>query len=234
MKGTGNLSPTVEGQPAHLLVTSTIDFGASVWTRSITADMYEDDREVTVVTDNSRELNALFLFDDEDPPFDETTLYPLNEDKKTFTYTLEIPTVETQTMDVIMPFMDITYWTDSQPPAYDSRLTTVAMKFDDQPTQTIVANEPNLGNGLLMTQFPFTIGAHPNNVPTMTKRLTVTVDTEDSIYTLGPRICRPVRIENTAWLCSDQAGCISSTVINAPARPKIYGLHLPIILKSHP
>ncbi len=234
MKGTGNLSPTVEGQPAQLPVTSTIDFGASVWTRSVTADMYEDDRKVTIVTDNPRELNALFLFDDEDPPFDETTLYPLNEDKKTFTYMLEIPTVETQTLDVIMPFMDITYLTDSEPPAHDGRLTTVAVKFDDQTTQTIVANEPNLGNGLLMTRFPFTIGPLPDDAITATKVLTVTVDTEDDIYTLGPRICRPVRIENTAWLCSLEAGCISDTVVNAPPLPMTSGIYLPLILKAYP
>jgi hypothetical protein len=69
------------------------------------------------------------------------------------------------------------------------------------------------------------------------KVLTVTVDTEDSVYTLGPRVCRPVYIENTAWLCSQQAGCISATATNIPedlVRPGAGDIYLPIILKSYP
>ena len=130
------------------------------------------------------------------------------------------------------PFMDITYWTDSSPPEFDMRRTTVTVQFDGQ-SHTVVANDPNLGNGLLMTEFPFTIG--PFDTITSTKVLTVTVDTEDSVYTLGPRVCRPVYIKNTAWLCSDQVGCISDTVWNIPPdfRPP-GGIYLPIILKSSP
>ncbi len=64
---------------------------------------------------------------------------------------------------------------------------------------------------------------------------TVTVDTEDSVYTLGPRVCRPVYIENTAWLCSDQVGCVSDTVTNIPIGFMPPGrIYLPIILKSSP
>jgi hypothetical protein len=53
--------------------------------------------------------------------------------------------------------------------------------------------------------------------------------------TLGPRICRPVYIENTAWLCAQPAGCISSTVKILPPNPAYPSeLYLPAILKSHP
>ncbi|NJN99807.1 MAG: hypothetical protein HC875_39740 [Anaerolineales bacterium] len=56
--------------------------------------------------------------------------------------------------------------------------------------------------------------------------------TEDSLYTLGPRICRPVLIENTAWLCSDKAGCISATAANVPENFMLpNAIYLPIILK---
>jgi hypothetical protein len=82
-----------------------------------------------------------------------------------------------------------------------------------------------------MTRFRFTIG--PLTETHTLRDLIITVNTEDSIYTLGPRICRPVYIENTAWLCSDQAGCISSTVVNAPPRPMTNGIHLPLILKPN-
>ena len=87
-----------------------------------------------------------------------------------------------------------------------------------------------------MTQFPFTIGPFSDTI-TATKVLTVTVDTEDSVYTLGPRVCRPVYIENTAWLCSDQVGCISATATNIPedfVRPSAGDIYLPIIQKSSP
>ena len=95
-------------------------------------------------------------------------------------------------------------------------------------------NAPNLGNGLLMTQFPFTIGPFTDTI-TSTKVLTVTVDTEDSVYTLGPRVCRPVYIKNTAWLCSDQVGCIPDTVTNIPDGFMPPGrIYLPLILKSSP
>ena len=111
-------------------------------------------------------------------------------------------------------------------------MPTVTVEFDGQ-RHTVVANDPNLGNGLLMTQFPFTIGPLSDTI-TSTKVLTVTVDTEDSVYTLGPRVCRPVYVENTAWLCSDQVGCISSTVTNVPDDFRPPTIYLPIILKSYP
>jgi hypothetical protein len=231
MKETDNISPTVGGHLAQLVRISSNSFGASLWTAPITSAMVASG-EVTVVTHNPRQLNALFLFDANDPPFEEAALDDFYNITKTFTYALDIPSVETQTIDVILPFMDITYWKDDLPP--DARTTMVTVEFDDQ-SHTIPANDPNLGNGLLMTEFPFTIG--PLDTITSTKVLTVTVDTEDSVYTLGPRVCRPVYIENTAWLCSDQVGCISATATNIPedfVRPGAGDIYLPIILKSHP
>jgi hypothetical protein len=106
------------------------------------------------------------------------------------------------------------------------------VEFKGQP-YVAVANDPNLGNGLLMTQFTLPIGPLVNEV-VQTEVLTVTVDTQDSIYTFGPRICRPVYIENTAWLCSDQAGCISATAQNIPENFRPPSIYLPIILKSYP
>jgi uncharacterized repeat protein (TIGR01451 family) len=232
MKKTDNSPPTVGGQPAQLVMTSTNSFDASLWTAPITPAMVANG-EVTVVTHNPRQLNALFLFNEEDPPFDETALDDFAKTTKTFTYTLDMPSVATKTIDVILPFMDITYWTDSSPPEIDTRRTTVTVKFDGQ-SDTLTVNDPNLGNGLLMTQFPFTIGPFTETI-TSTKVLTVTVDTEDSVYTLGPRLCRPVYIENTAWLCSDQVGCVSDTVTNIPPDFRPPGrIYLPIILKSSP
>lgn len=229
MKYTDNTAPQVEGQSAQLEVTTNnTPWGASLWSAPITSGMVADN-EVTVITNNPRNLNALFLFDADDPPFEPSTLYDTYNTMRTFSYTLEIPSVATQTMDVILPFMDITYWWDNLEP--DTRATTVTVEFDGK-DESIVANDPNLGNGLLMTQFPFTIGPFTDTI-TSAKVLTVTVDTEDSIYTLGPRICRPVYIENTAWLCSQQAGCIASTVTNIPENfDPPGGIYLPIILES--
>ncbi len=233
MKGTDNSPPVVEGQPAHLLVTSNNVFGASVWTVAITSTMIEDG-EVTVRTNNSRELNAFFLFNADDPPFDPATLDDLENTTKTFTYTLDIPSVATQTIDVLLPFMDITSLRDDAP-LPDTRITEVSVEFDGH-EQSLRANRPNLGNGLLMTTFRFAISPFTDTYTT--KALTVTVNTEDSIYTLGPRVCRPVYIENTAWLCSLQAGCISDTVVNIPEDFMPYGasggIYLPLILKAHP
>jgi uncharacterized repeat protein (TIGR01451 family) len=231
MKGTNHAPPEVDGVPAHELSTTAPNSGATIWTAVITPTVTTGS-VVTITTENPRELNAVYLFDKNDPPFDESALSGFQNERKPLTYTLEIPTVETQTLDVILPFMDVTYWTDDlQPNPY---LTTVTVQFDDQPAQTVVANMPNMGNGLLMTRFPFAIGPLGTDIDTATEVLTVTVDTQDDIYTLGPRVCRPVRIENTAWLCSQQAGCISSTVTNAPRRPMTGGFYLPIILKPSP
>jgi uncharacterized repeat protein (TIGR01451 family) len=233
MKGTDNSPPVVEGQPAHLLATSNNVFGASVWTATITSTMIEDG-EVTVRTHNSRELNAFFLFNADDPPFDLAALDDFQNTTKTFTYTLDIPSVTTQTIDVLLPFMDITSLRDDAP-LPDTRITEVSVEFDGQ-EQSLRANRPNLGNGLLMTTFRFAISPFTDTYTT--KTLTVTVNTEDSIYTLGPRVCRPVYIKNTAWLCSLQAGCISDTVVNIPEDFMPYGasggIYLPLILKAHP
>jgi hypothetical protein len=207
-----------------------------VWTTTVTSAMIEAG-EVTVVTDNPRELNALFLFDAKDPPFDERDLRVFAEAPTTFTYTLEIPSVEASTMDVLLPFMDITYWTDSSPPEFDGRMITVTAELEGEPTQatqTILANQPNMGNGLLMTQFPINLRPFTDTI-TKTKVLTISVDSEDdAVYTLGPRVCRPVYVENTAWLCSDQAGCISATTRNIPENFAPLSIYLPVIMKSYP
>jgi uncharacterized repeat protein (TIGR01451 family) len=233
MKGTDNTAPRVEGQPAQVLTSTHTAFGASVWTATVTSAMIEAG-EVTVVTDNPRELNALFLFDAKDPPFDERDLRVFAEAPTTFTYTLEIPSVEASSMDVLLPFMDITSWTDSSPPEFDGRMIAVSVKLEGEPTQTITVNQPNMGNGLLMTQFPINLRPFTDTI-TKTKVLTISVDSEDdAVYTLGPRVCRPVYVENTAWLCSDQAGCISDTAVNIPPNFAPPSLYLPIILKSYP
>ncbi|MCB0181545.1 MAG: DUF11 domain-containing protein [Anaerolineae bacterium] len=228
MKSTDNSTPTVADQPANLLVTTRGPISASVWAADIPQSAL-DQGQVTVITQNPRELNAIFLFDKDDPPFAVSELEGLLATTKTFTYTFDIPSVTTQTMDVIIPFMDITYWQDNMQP--DTRLTTVTVKYNGRALPSIKVNNPNLGNGLLMTQFPIDIGPLETIVSTAT--LEVTVDTEDSIYTLGPRICRPVYIANTAWLCSQQAGCITDTAINKPPNLKYPAeLFLPIIMKS--
>jgi len=232
VKGANDIYLTVDGTQATRIATSSNQMGSSLWSAPITTDAVASG-VVTVVTGSPRRLNALFLFDENDPPFDEAALDDFFSTTKTFTYTLDMPSVVTQTMDVILPFMDITYWTDDLLP--DDRMTTVTVEFDGQ-SHTVSANDPNLGNGLLMTQFPFTIGPFTDTI-TSTKVLTVTVDTEDDIYTLGPRVCRPVYIENTAWLCSQQAGCISDTATNIPEDflpPGAGDLYLPLILKSYP
>jgi uncharacterized repeat protein (TIGR01451 family) len=236
MKGADNTAPRVEGQPAQVLTGTHNAFGASVWTTTLTSAMIADE-EVTVVTDNPRELNALFLFDAKDPPFDERDLRVFAEAPTTFTYTLEIPSVEASTMDVLLPFMDITYWTDSSPPDFDGRMITVSVELEGEPTQTpqtITVNQPNMGNGLLMTQFPINLRPFTDTI-TKTKVLTISVDSEDdAVYTLGPRVCRPVYVENTAWLCSKEAGCISDTTRNIPEDFAPLSIYLPIILKSYP
>jgi uncharacterized repeat protein (TIGR01451 family) len=227
IKGTNPIAPTVDGQLAQHLQATINSFGASLWSAPITPAMVTNG-QVTVITQDSRDLNALFLLDKDDPPFHPETLYDLYQTTKTFTYTLDIPSVESQTIDVLLPYMDVTYWQDE--PLPDTRLTTVTIEFNGQ-IHTALANDPNLGNGLLMTQFLFEIHEIPN-VATATKTLTVTVDTEDSIYSFGPRVCRPVYIQNTAWLCSDQAGCISATATNIPDSFRPPTIYLPIVLKS--
>lgn len=232
MKGINHPPPMVEEQPAQQVMTSTGSFSASLWSAPLTSPMTADN-QATIITQNPRELNAIFLFDQNDPPFDKTTLEDFYQTTKTFTYTFDIPSVMTRTMAVIMPVLDITYLTDSTPPQVDTRLTTITMEFGDQ-HHSVVVNNPNMGNGLLMTQFPFDIGRIPGASHSI-KTLTITVDTEDSVYTLGPRVCRPVYIENTAWLCSDRAGCISATATNPPENfipPNT--VYLPIILKPNP
>jgi hypothetical protein len=229
MKRSDHISPTVAGQPAQRLWTTANSFGASLWSAPITPALATNG-QVSVTTQDPRDLNALFLFNKDDPPFHPQTLYDIYQTSKSFTYTLDIPSVESQTIDVLLPYMDVTYWQDE--PLPDTRLTTVTVEFNGQ-THTAVANDPNLGNGLLMTQFAFAIDPFVDTA-VKTEVLTVTVDTQDSIYTFGPRVCRPVYIQNTAWLCSDQAGCISDYVENPPVNFRPPTIYFPIILKSGP
>ena len=229
MKYTDNITPTVEEQPANLLVTSSGPISASIWSAAIPPSALQKGR-ITIITQNPRELNAIFLFKENDPPFVETELDGFQNTTKTFTYTFDVPSVTTETVDVIIPFMDITYWKDNMQP--DNRLTTVTVKYNGRTSQSVTANNPNLGNGLLMTQFSIDIGPISGTI-TSTATLEVTVDTEDSVYTVGPRICRPLYIANTAWLCSKQAGCISDTVINEPPNLKYPAeLFFPFITKD--
>lgn len=231
-KGADTPAPLVGGQPAQPEQTSRDAYGASLWSAQITAEMLAAGY-INIETSTPDKLNAVFLFDKNDPPFEQMELDAFYNTTQTVAYTLELPSVATQTVDVIIPFMDITYLKDNLQP--DNRTTQVTVEFNGQ-TNTILANNPNLGNGLLMTQFPFTIGPYTDTI-TSTATLTVTVDTQDSVYTLGPRVCRPVYIENTAWLCSQQAGCISGTATNIPENfspPGGDGIYLPIIFKASP
>lgn len=226
-KGDGE-APLVAGQPARLARTSRQSFGASLWSAEITPALLAEG-EIAVTVLDTRSLNAAFLFDAADPPFVEQLLDDFYDTTRTFTYTVDIPSVETQSIDVLLPLMDVTYWKDDLLP--DSRPTRITMEFNDQSRTTLV-NDPNLGNGLLLVDFAFTIGPLTRTI-TATETLTITVDTDDSVYTLGPRICRPVYIENTAWLCSPQAGCLSATAKNLPRDFKPLTYYLPIILRLH-
>ncbi len=222
-------APTVGGEPAELVAQSNNSSGASIWSADVTPEMIEQE-QISVVTYAPCELNAVFLFSKNDPPFELAALDDFASTTKTFSYPLEIPSVATQTIDVLLPIMDLTYWTNNLQP--NTRLTTVTVRLNDQ-SHTILANQPNLGNGLLMTHFPFKIGPYTDTI-TSTKVLEVSINTEEFIYTLGPRVCRPVYIENTAWLCSQQAGCIADTVTNIPKdfSPPRTGIYLPIIVKG--
>jgi hypothetical protein len=214
MKGTNNISPTVGKTPAHLVsVSKKSRFGASLWSAPVTQTML-DEGSFMVTTTNSRQLNAIFLFNKDDPPFSEKDLNDLSKTTETLTYSIDIPSVAPQTIDIIIPFIDITYLTDSLSPEINTSITTITVQFNGQ-SQTIIANNPNLGNGLLMTQFPFSIGPLTNAITT-TKVLTININTEDTIYTLGPRVCRPVYVENTSWLCNKETKCISATTKNLP------------------
>lgn len=231
MKGTANSAPLVGGQAAELITATNQAFGASWWTAPITPTMIAHQAVVTVTTENSRNLNALFLFDEDDPPFQQTVFDAFYQSPYSKTYTLDIPSVATQTIDVILPLMDITTWTDDNPPQVDLRQTHLTAEFNGQ-TRALTIDNPNMGNGLVMAQLLFDIGRLPSGLA-VSKTLTLTVNTEDSVYTLSPRVCRPVYIENTAWLCSQQAGCISDTVRNAPSNIRYPGeIYLPIIFKS--
>jgi uncharacterized repeat protein (TIGR01451 family) len=230
VKEARDINLVVGDQRAERIATSTREIGASLWSAPVTTQAIQSG-QVSVISNSPRRLNAIFLFEGDKPVFETSAFYDVNKGTYTTTYTLDIPSVQTQTMDVILPFMDITYWQDILPPQLDTRMTTVTVQLEGRPPQRAVANDPNIGNGLLMTQFPLDIGPL-SHVVTATKQLTITVDTQDSIYTLGPRICRPVYVENTAWLCSKEAGCISAWVDNPPehfAPPSVY---LPIIFKS--
>lgn len=229
MKYTNNMTPTVAGQPAELVTTNSNSFGASLWSATVSRSAL-DNGQLTIVTQNPRNLNAIFLFDKGDPPFDKSELEAFQNTTKSFTYTLDIPSVTTQTIDVIIPFMDITHHkTNGQP---DNRSTSVTVTYNGHTLRPFTVDNPNQGNGLLMSKFPINIGPISGDI-TSVATVAVTVDTEDSIYTLGPRICRPVYIANTAWLCSKQAGCITDTAINKPPNIKYpVELFLPILMKN--
>ncbi|MCB0168268.1 MAG: DUF11 domain-containing protein, partial [Anaerolineae bacterium] len=181
MKHTNNVTPTVAGQPSNLMTINNNSFGASIWTATIPQSAL-DNGQLTIVTQNPRNLNAIFLFDKGDPPFAKEELDAFQNTTKTFTYTLDIPSVTTQTIDVIIPFMDITYQNDNGQP--DNRLTTVTVKYNDHILHPFTVDTPNQGNGLVMAQFPIDIGPISETIVS-TATLEVTVDTEDSIYTLG-------------------------------------------------
>jgi hypothetical protein len=83
--------------------------------------------------------------------------------------------------------MDVTYWADDL--TTDPRTTGVTVQFDGQ-EHSVVASNPNLGNGLLMAQFPFTIGPL-SGMTTSSKVLKVIVDAEDTILLAEEEVAPP-------------------------------------------
>ena len=222
MKGINNDTPTVDGKLAELIDSSNNEIGATLWAAPITPTLEVDRKVVTITTANPDRLNALFLFDKDDEPFPPEIVDDFQDKSRTFNHTLTIPPGFSQTTSVILPVMDIV----DDP--NDTRRTTITVKVDDVLSALPSTHDPNVGNGLLLPKFSFL--SNPISDPmALTAEVVTMIESQDSVYMLPPQICRMVSITNTAQLCSQQAGCVSTTIRNDPLESG--HMYLPIILK---
>lgn len=214
-----NSGPWVENQ----LATKTASIpGASVWAAEVTQTMV-DKGSIQVTTEHPNQLDAILLFEGNLPPFDLKAVTGTSTGMYKQTYTFDVPSVSKGQLNVLYPILDVI--------AQPQRMTTVTVEFNGN-SSVKKFTQPNMNDGLTFISFPFDL--HEFNDELIKKLpVTVSLETEDPfVWSLGPRVCRPVYIENTAWLCSKQAGCISSTVRNSPPHLKYpHEVYLPIIMK---
>ena len=220
-----NTGPTVDNQ-ATTLVTKTVSIpGASVWAAALTQAMINTG-SIQVTTEHPDQLDAILLFEGQLPPFDLQAMKETSTGSYFQTYTFDVPSVTEGELNVLYPILDVI--------AQAQQMTTMTVEFNG----TAVVKkftQPNMNDGLAFISFPFDLHEFDDQV-VKNLPLNISLETEDNfVWSLGPRVCRPVYIENTAWLCSLQAGCISDTVQNVPGNySPPFHIYLPAILKSSP
>jgi hypothetical protein len=172
-------------------------------------------------TNTPDRLSAILLYEGAASPFSVANLDHSLAYTESYTYSLqaEFPNVP---VEVELPIIDVRFWDLGSDPDVDTRVTTVTVQINDnQDSVAFMHPNPGIGNGLRLESFAF------NDLPAGVHTLYINVDTEDSLYFLSPHICRSPFVSNTAYLCSDQVGCLSTTAVNNGR-----GIYLPIILKS--
>lgn len=211
-------APGVDGLPAQR-VSGTPPAGASIWSAAITPAMIERG-SLAISTNYPQQLNAVLLFAG-DPPFERRAMTETTALSYTQVFTFDVPSATEGELNVLYPVLDV---------LDHGQMTTVTVEFDgDSVTKRF--NQPNMNPGLTVIPFPFDLRKLDSAVEE--RPVAISLESEDSyVWSLGPRVCRPVYVKNTAWLCSDQAGCITTwDEITPPgfAPPAVF---FPVILKG--
>ena len=214
------LTPKINATPADFLLKTDHSPGGSIWSVPIPPELSEESGSITVTTDHPEQLNAILLFAGDSPFHTGAVMQTTADLKYTQEYTFDVPQTSLGKLNVLYPLLDVTNGANE---------TVITVSFNGQ-SLTKKFTIPNMNNGLNFTGFPFDLNdlgdEAVQNLP-----VTISVETEDPfVWSLGPRVCRPVYVKNTAYLCSDQAGCFSATDQNIP--PGFPAIFLPLILKN--
>lgn len=211
-------APGVDGLPAQR-VSGTPPAGASVWSAAITPAMIERG-SMAISTNYPQQLNAVLLFAG-DPPFERRAMTETIALSYTQVFTFDVPSATEGELNVLYPVLDV---------LDHGQMTTVTVDFDgDSVTRRF--NQPNMNPGLTVIPYPFDLRKLDSAVEELP--VAISLETEDPyVWSLGPRVCRPVYVKNTAWLCSDQAGCINTSDEITPPGFAPPAAYFPIILKG--
>ena len=224
MKGKDGFDPPLIGTRETKLIPNSFGDRLSIWKGRFTPQTIENASVISItvkkMTTNEK-LNAIILYNADEILFNPDTIEFYHNEQVSKNYTMTLSSGLTETVKVLLPVVDIV---DG---VFDARPVTVSLKLGEQQEPAITTVDPNLGDGLLMYNVNFTM---PFNLGDISPLVTATLDisTKDSIHVLEPIICRSTYVKNTAQICSDKAGCVSTTLWNPPLEPSAY---LPLIAK---
>ncbi|MCB1796820.1 MAG: WD40 repeat domain-containing protein, partial [Candidatus Competibacteraceae bacterium] len=175
--------PNIGGVSAQLLTSSNTEPGLSLWGAVITPTMTTVD-EAMILVQSHAIPTAIFLFEPDPLLFEASNLTSLFQINQSLTYPLKLPATNSDRVDLLLPLVGLTHQDNNHQQKQTS--TELVVEYNGQHYR-IVAEEPNLGNGLFMAQLEIDLNLSMS--AESDRLLALSATTNNHVYTFGLQQC---------------------------------------------